>query len=99
MRWYGTSMRGAVEGYFPSSHSTSYMLKDRIKYKVYVLGRMWASIALRSYVVEAAGVRSSERRRRAWAGSSKRASEPNAEPRPRARWSTHYSPRTTLMSR
>ena len=38
-------------------------------------------------------VRYSERRR-AWADSSKRASEPDAEPRPRARWSTHYSPRT-----
>jgi len=50
----------------------------------------WASMALRSDVVEAAGVRSSERRR-AWADSSKRASEPDAEPRPRARWSTHYS--------
>ena len=33
-------------------------------------------------------------RRRARADSSKRASEPDAEPRPRARWSTHYSPRT-----
>ena len=41
-------------------------------------------MALRSDVVEAAGVRSSERRR-AWADSSKRASEPDAEPRPRAR--------------
>ena len=51
-------------------------------------------MALRSHVVEvqAAGVRYSERRR-AWADSSKRASEPDAEPRPRARWSTHYSPR------
>jgi hypothetical protein len=53
----------------------------------------WASMALRSDVVEAAGARSSERRR-AWADSSKRASEPDAEPPPRARWSTHYSPRT-----
>jgi hypothetical protein len=53
----------------------------------------WASPALRSRVVEAAGVRSSERRR-AWADSSKRASEPDSEPRPRARWSKHYSPRT-----
>ena len=53
----------------------------------------WASMALRSDVVEAAGVRSSERRR-AWADSSKRASEPDAEPPPRARWSTHFSPRT-----
>jgi len=54
----------------------------------------WASMALRSNVVEAAGVRSSERRR-AWADKrSKRASEPDAEPPPRARWSTHYSPRT-----
>jgi hypothetical protein len=49
-------------------------------------------MVLRSDVVEAAGVRSSERRR-AWADSSKRASEPDAEPPPRARWSTHYSPR------
>ena len=40
----------------------------------------WASPALRSHVVEAAGVRYSERRR-AWADSSKRASEPDAEPR------------------
>ena len=47
-------------------------------------------MALRSDVVEAAGVRSSERRR-AWADSSKRASEPDAEPPPRARWSTHFS--------
>jgi hypothetical protein len=38
----------------------------------------------------AAGVRSSERRR-AWADSSKRASVPDAEPPPRARWSTHFS--------
>jgi hypothetical protein len=30
--------------------------------------------------------------------SSKRASEPNAEPRPRARWSTHYSPRAPAVS-
>ena len=55
----------------------------------------WASMALRSDVVEAAGVRSSERRR-AWADSSKRASEPDAEPRPRARWRTT---RHGLMSR
>jgi hypothetical protein len=41
----------------------------------------WVSMALRSHVVEAAGVRSSERRR-AWDDSSKRASEPDAEPRP-----------------
>ena len=34
------------------------------------------------------------RNSRALADSSKRASEPDAEPRPRARWSTHYSPRT-----
>ena len=34
----------------------------------------WVSMALRSHVVEAAGVRYSERRR-AWADSSKRASE------------------------
>ena len=40
----------------------------------------WASMALRSHVVEAASVRYSERRR-AWADSSKRASEPDAEPR------------------
>jgi hypothetical protein len=53
----------------------------------------WASMALRSHVVEAAGVRSSDCRR-AWADSSKRASEPDAEPPPRARWSTHLSPRT-----
>jgi len=56
----------------------------------------WASMALRSHVVEAAGVRYSEYRR-AWADSSKRrqrAAQPDAEPRPRARWSTHYSPRT-----
>jgi hypothetical protein len=39
-------------------------------------------MALRSDVVEAAGVRSSERRR-AWADSSKRANEPDAEPPPR----------------
>ena len=38
----------------------------------------WASMALRSHVVEAAGVRTSERRR-AWADSSKLASEPDAE--------------------
>ena len=50
-------------------------------------------MALRSDVVEAAGARSSERRR-AWGDSSKRASEPDAEPPPRARWSTRYSPRT-----
>jgi hypothetical protein len=37
-------------------------------------------MALCSHVVEAAGVRSSERRR-AWADSSKRASVPDAEPR------------------
>jgi len=42
----------------------------------------WVSMALRSHVVEAAGVRYSERRR-AWADSSKRASEPDVEPRPR----------------
>jgi len=42
----------------------------------------WASMALRSHVVEAAGARYSERRRVAWADSSKRASEPDAEPRP-----------------
>ena len=41
----------------------------------------WASMAMRSDVVEAAGVRSSERRR-SWADSSKRASEPDAEPPP-----------------
>ena len=39
-------------------------------------------MALCSHVVEAAGVRSSERRR-AWADSSKRASVPDAELRPR----------------
>ena len=44
----------------------------------------WASMALRSDVVEAAGARSSERRR-AWADSSKRTGEPDAEPPPRAR--------------
>ena len=44
----------------------------------------WASMALRSDVVEAAGARSSERRR-VWADSSKRASEPDAESPPRAR--------------
>ena len=55
----------------------------------------WASMALRSHVVEAAGVRSSERRR-AWADSSKRASLPDAEPPPSARWSTHYSPRAPV---
>ena len=53
----------------------------------------WVSMALRLDVLEAAGARSSERRR-AWADSSKRASEPEAEPPPRARWSTHFSPRT-----
>ena len=37
-------------------------------------------MALCSHVVEAAGVRSSERRR-AWADSSKRAGVPDAEPR------------------
>jgi len=52
-------------------------------------------MALRSHVVEAAGVRSSERRR-AWADSSKRASLPDAEPPPSARWSTHYSPRAPV---
>jgi hypothetical protein len=52
-------------------------------------------MALRSHVVEAAGVRPSERRR-AWGDSSKRASEPDAEPPPRARWSTHYSPRAPV---
>jgi hypothetical protein len=55
----------------------------------------WASMALRSHVVEAAGVRSSDCRR-AWADSSKRASVPDAEPPPRARWSTHYSPRAPV---
>jgi len=49
----------------------------------------------RTWSRRAAGVRYSERRR-AWADSSKRASEPDAEPRPRARWSTHYSPRTHI---
>jgi hypothetical protein len=33
---------------------------------------------------------------RAWADSSKRASEPDAEPPPRARWSTHFSPRAPV---
>ena len=42
----------------------------------------WASMALRSHVVEAADVRTSERRR-AWADSSKLASEPDAQSRVR----------------
>jgi hypothetical protein len=67
--------------------------RDQIRRR---MGQHGAALA---HVVEAAGVtvRSSERRR-AWADrsarSSKRASVPDAEPPPRARWSTHYSPRT-----
>jgi hypothetical protein len=55
-------------------------------------------MAVRSVVVEAAGVRSSERRR-ACADSSKRASVPDAEPPPRrrARWvDALYSPRAPV---
>ena len=53
----------------------------------------WASMALRLDVVEAAGVRYSERRR-AWADSSKRACAPAGRTQSRLReWSTHYSPR------
>ena len=52
-------------------------------------------MALRLDVLEAAGARSSERRR-AWADSSKRASVPDAEPPPRARWSTRFSPRAPV---
>ena len=43
------------------------------------LRRRMGQLALHSDVVEAAGVRSSERRR-SWADSSKRASEPDTEP-------------------
>ena len=49
-------------------------------------------MALRSDVVKAAGVRSSERRR-AWADSSKRASEPDAERAASESTVAHYSPR------
>jgi hypothetical protein len=66
--------------------------RDQLRRRMGQHGRSWRSV--RSHVVEAAGVRSSERRR-AWADSSKRASVPDAEPPPRAR-STHYSPRAPV---